>query len=276
MSLEDAIDQLYRGPLSDFTTARNALARERKGDRGSILALRKPNVPAWGVNQLFWRDRRAYDRLVRAAERLRAAHGAAAPRPAAEMRELEAAHNLAIKAAADRVRDILKVAGLSHSPSIMQDVRSTLEAMPDQGPPGRLVQPLQPIGFEKLARLIGMPREGRPADIVSIDSGRAKRAANTTHITAAARRRDLARAQSVLDAARKDVKTKQRAHETTARHVERMIRVRDELDRRRDQLSEAITQQKARRDAARRAVDQAEVARAAAERALTALRARKE
>ena len=73
------IDNLYQLPLSDFTGARNALAARVRGEQGTeaaaaIKSLAKPSIPAWVVNQLYWRDRKDFERARRAIrERLEAA-----------------------------------------------------------------------------------------------------------------------------------------------------------------------------------------------------------
>ncbi|MGH2808639.1 MAG: hypothetical protein ACRDKT_15350 [Actinomycetota bacterium] len=55
--LDGELDELYALPLEEFTSARNALAK-RLGDAGdkdaaaTVKKLSKPNVAAWGLNQL--------------------------------------------------------------------------------------------------------------------------------------------------------------------------------------------------------------------------------
>jgi len=67
--LEEARATLYAAPLEEFVDLRGRLAADLRG-RGdkelakSVLALRKPNGPAWGLNQLVRQQRegRAVDR----------------------------------------------------------------------------------------------------------------------------------------------------------------------------------------------------------------------
>src|SRR4030095_14046024 len=71
-----AADDLFRLPLSEFTTARNALAAKLKKDGDTeeserIKALSKPPVSAWVANQLYWKHRSAFDRLLAAGGELR-------------------------------------------------------------------------------------------------------------------------------------------------------------------------------------------------------------
>src|SRR5215467_583167 len=62
--LDAEIDRLYQLPLDEFTAARNVLAKQAGGEAGRVRALGKPSVPAWIVNQLYWRDRKVWDALV--------------------------------------------------------------------------------------------------------------------------------------------------------------------------------------------------------------------
>lgn len=53
-ALESRIDDLYRGPLTDFVAARNALAKTVAGqDAQRVRKLAKPTVVPWAVNQVY-------------------------------------------------------------------------------------------------------------------------------------------------------------------------------------------------------------------------------
>ena len=67
-SLDDRIDKLYQLPLDEFTAARNTLAKESSDT--SVKKLEKPNLAAWTVNQLYWRERKIYDDVIKAAGHL--------------------------------------------------------------------------------------------------------------------------------------------------------------------------------------------------------------
>ncbi len=70
MSLDAQIDELYQLPLAEFTAARNALAKTLAGaDASRVKRLEKATVVPWAVNQLYWRERSAWDRLMKAAQR---------------------------------------------------------------------------------------------------------------------------------------------------------------------------------------------------------------
>jgi hypothetical protein len=72
---EDALDQVYAGDFDGFVERRNELAKRLRseGDRegaDAVKALKKPNPPAWALNQLPGKQR---ERLVGAAAGLREA-----------------------------------------------------------------------------------------------------------------------------------------------------------------------------------------------------------
>src|SRR6185436_8887237 len=76
--LEDEVDALFKLPLAEFTGARNNLAarlkREgRANDSNRVKALAKPSLSAWAVNQLHWKHREAFDRLLVTSQRFRQA-----------------------------------------------------------------------------------------------------------------------------------------------------------------------------------------------------------
>jgi hypothetical protein len=148
------IDRLYQLPLADFTAARNELAGRAGGRKAEIKSLRKPNLGAWAVNQLYWRERPAYTRLTGAAERLRSAHARVLSGQKADVAAAEAEHAKALRAATDAVQGILTEAGETGSPTVLHEIRETLQALPSDEPPGRLTRPLKPMGFEALLKML--------------------------------------------------------------------------------------------------------------------------
>jgi hypothetical protein len=185
MADDAALDQLYRLALDQFTPARNALAKELK--QPSVKELEKPNVPAWAVNQLYWQERPAYDRLVKSAERLRGEHRKMLSGKASDVREAEQQHREAIRDAVERIRKILQNAGQALSPATLSAVQETLEALPSPDRPGRLTRPLKPLGFEALSgmaitpalRIVEKPAAKgaqKKGDALTEDDGRQSRA----------------------------------------------------------------------------------------------------
>src|SRR5438067_13886485 len=76
--VDEAAEQLYGLPLDEFTSARNAATKELR-DRGltaeaeEVMALAKPSVSAWAVNQLTRRRHSDLDEFLEAAEAAREA-----------------------------------------------------------------------------------------------------------------------------------------------------------------------------------------------------------
>jgi hypothetical protein len=68
---EKSLDALYTGPLEEFTSARNALAKELGSDW--VKALPKPSSAAWLVNQLSVRKAGEVAELLELGRELRAA-----------------------------------------------------------------------------------------------------------------------------------------------------------------------------------------------------------
>jgi hypothetical protein len=181
-NVEQDIDALFSLPLTEFTSARNALAarlkrEKRQAETDFVKALLKPSVSAWAVNQLYWRHREAFDQLIATSQRFREAQAAQLAGNAADKGSLdtrrEALSNLSRLAA-----ELLRHSGHSPTPDIMRRVTGTLEAvsayaaLPDSPAPGRLTTDLDPPGFDALAALIpasGMSvRPKGPAPISSI------------------------------------------------------------------------------------------------------------
>ncbi len=73
MDLEEALDQLYAAPLSDFTATRNALAGELGAKGAQVKSLKKPNLAAWALNQLARRHGDKIEELFAATDKLRRA-----------------------------------------------------------------------------------------------------------------------------------------------------------------------------------------------------------
>jgi len=220
---DKALDHLYQLPLAEFTAARNALAKE--SGTASIKTLVKPSLPAWAVNQLFWRKRKTFDRVTAAAERVRTAHGRMLVGKAADVAEAEAAHQAAIKDALDEIRGILKEAGEVESPATTIAVQETLQALPGDEPPGRFSRPLKLKGFEALAGLVpasGLrafkvhePQSPRPAPAKSAKAAPTAAEAAAEKRAAEARKREAAE----LDAALRDAKRAEREATTALDHA---------------------------------------------------------
>jgi hypothetical protein len=186
MSLETDIDDLYKGPLGEFTAARNALAKKLSGDDARrVKALAKPTIVPWTVNQLYWHGRQAYTRLMAAGDALRAAQIEALEGKAARMAKAADAHKTALAAA---VKEATRFAAQDGARPSADDISRTLEALSlaaeRPSPPGRLTEAVAPAGFEALLGMsIAAPPEG--------SEGRKQKEKEKTEKAAAAARRAL-------------------------------------------------------------------------------------
>jgi len=152
-SLESQIDDLYATPLSDFIAARDALAKSIGGDEAKrIRKLPKPTLVPWAVNQVYWKARPVYDRLIKTGARLRAAQVAALEGRKGDVRAASDAHRQAIAEAVQEAEKIAAAEG-SHPPAdaLMRTFESISLAPDTTERPGRLTKSLQPAGFEALA-----------------------------------------------------------------------------------------------------------------------------
>jgi hypothetical protein len=148
--LKDDVDELFKLPLADFIGARNALAAQLKksgqaNDASLVKSLAKPSVSAWAVNQLYWHQRAAFDKLLAAGQRLRG--------KVTDMRGALDARREALLHLADLATSLLSDAGHNPSPDTIRRVTTTLEALSalSDGPTlGRLTQDVDPPGFESL------------------------------------------------------------------------------------------------------------------------------
>jgi len=244
--VEDEINRLYQLPLNEFTAARNALAKRLGRTAPPIKTLQKPAVPAWAVNQLYWKHRGIYDRLIEAAERLRVAHRKVLAGKSSDLRDTETALRVAVRAAMGKVQTILDESGQPSTPATQRAVSETLEALPSAEPAGRLSRPLKPLGFEALAGVKVRPafldtRTGTPAQPAAIDREAAKRAAASERREAEAALRAEAkekeRQRAKLAAERKAQAALERAKKAFEKAEQETERRRDVLQQARDALA---------------------------------------
>jgi len=161
MAADDKIDALFQLPLDEFTAARNELARQT-GD-GSIKKLEKPNLAAWAVNQLYWRQRQLYDEVIKTSTQVRTAYKQMLGGKSADVKAAEVFHTEAMRKAKDAIRGILTAAGNNASDAMMTPITETLDALPTTDPPGRLTRPLRRTGFEALQGVTIAARPSQPA-----------------------------------------------------------------------------------------------------------------
>jgi hypothetical protein len=151
-ALDAKIDDLYRLPLSEFTGARNALAKSLSGAEAKrVKALPKPTVVPWAVNQVYWRARATYDRLMKSGEKLRAAQIAALEGRNADVRAAGDANRRAISEAVAEAERLSSESGAKLAADALARTFEALSlATTASEIPGRLTETLQPAGFEAL------------------------------------------------------------------------------------------------------------------------------
>jgi hypothetical protein len=165
---------LYRAPFGDFVEARAALARSLTGDDARrVRKLAKPTVVPWAVNQVYWRSRPLFDRLLKTGAHLRDAQVASLEGKRADVRAALEANRHAIAEAVKTAEQIAAGDGLHPSADALYRTFETLSltsltsatsATSSPGvtadAPGRLTKPLLPVGFAALSGVkIAAPME---------------------------------------------------------------------------------------------------------------------
>ena len=164
----DDVVGLFRLPLVEFTPARNALATKlKKAGRADaaaqVKALHKPSISAWAINQLYWRHERDVAKLLEAGDRFREAQKAQLAGRKADVRGTLETRRQLLTSMTARAAEILKDAGHATTPDLMRRVATTLETLATYGSAspdgnglviGRLMDDIEPAGFEALATLI--------------------------------------------------------------------------------------------------------------------------
>ena len=291
--IDDEIDALYRLPAGEFITARNALAK-RAGDRAAeVRALARPQAAAWAVNQLYWHRRPVFDALVKASETRRTAHVKQLHGESASVAAADAKHRAALDAAHDAAVAVLRDVGDALSPATLDAISRTLEAVPSPDIRGRLVRPIEPVGFSMLASLMttGPAVQSRPpADVVvmkrrdrAADPGQdrasehtptkrereqAKKAAEAARRAAEALRREREQLRRDLAAARDREQDATRALDAARQAAEAADRRLDQLEKDAAQARSALAERRDDAERARKAVNEAAIERVRLERQL--------
>jgi hypothetical protein len=202
------VDALFKLPLAEFTAARNALSAQLKKageqqEAADAKALTKPSVSAWAVNQLYWRHRKLFDRLLDTGERVRRAQVTGA-----STREPNDARRAAVAELTEIAAALLRDGDYGATRDILRRVTTTLEALaslhglPNAPAAGRLVDDVEPPGFDAIAGLVApaakLPRRTEQASAPKQrddGEGKGKRllAAGKAAVREAERRLDRAR-----------------------------------------------------------------------------------
>ena len=240
------VDALFKLPLEEFTAARNALAARLKKDghqaeAGATKVLVKPSVSAWVVNQIYWRHRGLYDRLIEAGDRLRRKQAQLTSDAA---RESANARREAVAALTAIAEGLLRGGHYNSSRDVLRRVTSTLEALSSYGSQpgapvaGRLIDDVQPPGFGAVAGFApdGGKRSAGGTQPIRLPEAAAKPRANRDG--AAARRDEERRRKQLLSAAKAAVRDAERAMNTAQKQAERAAAKVQAADKRAKELED--------------------------------------
>jgi hypothetical protein len=306
-AIDDEIDALFQLSQAEFTAARNALAsRLKKAGRAeeaeNVKALPKPSLTAWTVNQLYWRHRAAFDRLVAAGERFRKAQALQLSGNSADVRGPLEARRSALSEMVSLAAETLRHAGGKPTPEAMRRLTTTLEtlstygSLPDAPRAGRLTDDVEAPGFETLAALVptltGAGRGAGPSRVIPFQEKKkpkpprrkgtaeeeAQRADEERKARLAAVKDAIKEARQALSDARKTAQQAEATLKKAAARAKEADQKKSDAERRLEQANEEAdaARQQARKVAAEaeeaaQAVEDAELALDKAERELQSL-----
>lgn len=220
----EAVAALHRVPLDQFVEERKRLAGELKaaGDKDAATRLTKlprPPISAWAVNQLWWRERDAFQELLASAQRLRQGDHAA-----------NTEHRRALNALRTRAAELLSEGGHGATDATLRKVTTTLSALAAAGgfepdAPGALSGDREPPGFEALEGLaLTPPPATRSPPATPRDDSASERAAQREHEKKERRRREQERQQRLAERRRleAEVRSARRALEDREREAKEL------------------------------------------------------
>ena len=238
--IDAEIDGLFQLSLPEFIGARNALAKQLKNegrtfDVERVKAIAKPSAPAWVVNQLYWQNPKAIERLLTLGERARKAQTGQLKN--ADLRALLEEKKQMTQALLTKAAAIVEEAGQTASADSMRRVSATLESLAAWGHmdgvprAGRLTADLEPPGFEALAEMMGgkkpetekvlLFRAPKAVEDPAAIRARLKEAVQAAEKARRAADRDAERAESALAKANAGVAAvEQQKQEIEARYAE--------------------------------------------------------
>ena len=213
-------EDLYGLPLDEFTAARNQLARElaKSGDQSEaarVKTLRKPSAPAWLVNQLVRRRKKASRELLGAGDRLRAAQEKAldgGARGRAALEKAIAAERGAVESLVAEARKIADESGVRASDANLGRVQSTLHAVSlddevrEAFEAGELVEDREATGVDALALMAAPARKRRGGTAKKDDPAVARKRLLEAEAEEKRINQELEASQRELNAAKERVK----------------------------------------------------------------------
>ena len=134
MNVDEVVAELLAGPLDEFTSRRNAKAKELKaaeqrGLAAEVASLKKPPVAVWSVNQLARQNKAKLERLRRAGEQVVLAQsGAVAGRKnaAPELRSASEALQRELEGAIREASNMLRAGGHAADEATLRRVQEML------------------------------------------------------------------------------------------------------------------------------------------------------
>jgi hypothetical protein len=151
----DSLDELLAAPLTEFATARSALAARlgaqgRTAEAAAVHRLRKPTAVVWAINKLARADPAAVTTFLDGVKRLRSAQLTRRQDVAAAAQS----HRATLQALMKRAPTFLSAAGITASPTVVRRLSATLlgaaanPELAEQLRHGRLTAEQQAPGFE--------------------------------------------------------------------------------------------------------------------------------
>jgi hypothetical protein len=228
---DDAVMELYRTPHDQFVEVRKRLASAlaTAGDKAAgarLSKLRRPTVPAWVVNQLWWNAREPFQKLLEEAARLREGDLDAAE-----------AHRKALTALRTRAQKMLSDADHPANEATLRRVTTTLSALAaaggfDPDPVGALASEREPPGFDAFSgasAFVSSREPAKPAKPASAKKPRADAEASDSKARAAQQAeaerlaKEHAKKQAETRAAQKRVQASLRSVEDRIEAHERKV-----------------------------------------------------
>ncbi|MFZ0668612.1 MAG: hypothetical protein WAM97_22875 [Acidimicrobiales bacterium] len=281
MDFNEAADELYGLPPSEFTSRRDALATDarKSGDKDLadlVKRLRRPTVGAWLVNALSRQQTEGMQRLIDLGETMRTAQRNLA---GDELKDLSRQRQSLISELARDAKRIASSYGQPANDSALQDLTRTLDAAvadsdaAEEVKGGRLTAALQYSGFGDFG-----PSDLPARAVVDKDAKRGtQKAPNKATVTASEAdtssldnaRRVLKEAEATKVALERDVRSKEsaldRADDECGRLGERVA----ELDKQLSKLREARRKAESGRIAAQKELEAARLRLHQSEKAAT-------
>ena len=246
--LLEIADDLYGLPLAEFTPARDAKAKELKGDDlgKQVKALKKPSTAAWVVNLLVRREQEQVDQVLTVGEALREAQ---ASMSGDDLRALTKQRRQLTAAVTHQARRLAADEGLKVTQAVADQVEATLTAaMVDEEcgkavRSGLLVASLATTGVDEveLVKAVAVPEA---IGFSATARGAEPAAPPDLHVVPDpdADEKALATARERLDAAEEALAEVQEAYDESVADVEKLearsMQVQAEIDELKRKLSD--------------------------------------